>query len=245
VGVQALSLTDHDTVEGVDEALITGERMGLEVVPGTEFSVHVREREVHILAYCLDWKALQLTSYLGFLRQRRHARGMAIVERLNTLGVEVTLDDVLNEANGASVGRPHIAAAMVNRGVVTTKEEAFVRFLGDRGPAVVSKPYTAAQDVIDLIHQVRGVAVLAHPGASMSEAIIAHLVDCGMDGIEVFHPSHQPLQIEHYLKLAEYYGLLPSGGSDSHGEPEGARIGDCGIGCEAVEVLRARAATYA
>lgn len=243
-GVQALSLTDHDTVDGIDEAVRAGRGMGLDIVPGTELSAHVRDREVHILAYCLEWKDPGLGEHLNLLRQRRHDRGMAIVEKLNHLGIALTLDEVLNQANGGMVGRPHIAAAMVHRGVVATKEEAFTRFLGDRCPAVVPKPYTSSLDVIGLIHQVRGVAVLAHPGI-MPEAVIAQLVDYGLDGIEVFHPSHQPIQIEYYVKLAEHYALLQSGGSDSHGEAQGPRIGDCGIGCEAIEALRQRSASYA
>lgn len=243
-GVQALSLTDHDTVEGIEELLPVGRRLGIDIVPGAELSAHVRDREVHILAYCLDWQDPQLLEHLGLLRRRRHDRGMAIVEKLNHLGISLTLEDVLNQANGGMVGRPHIAAAMVRRGVVSSKEEAFNRFLGDRCPAVVPKPYSSALDVIGLIHQVRGVAVLAHPGI-MPEAVIAQLVEYGLDGVEVYHPSHKPLQIEYYLKLAEHYGLLQSGGSDSHGEAEGPRIGDCGIGCEAIEALRQRSASYA
>jgi predicted metal-dependent phosphoesterase TrpH len=244
-GVQALSLTDHDTVEGVAEVLEAGQVQGVDIVPGTELSAHVKDREVHILAYCVDWHAVPLLEHLELLRQRRHDRGAAIVERLNDLGVELTLEEVLSKASGGLVGRPHIAAAMISRGVVATKEEAFVRFLGDRAPAVVPKPYTSAQEVMALVHQVGGVTVLAHPGHSVSEAVIGQLVDWGLDGIEVFHPSHQPLQIEFCQQLAQRHDLLQSGGSDSHGEVAGPRIGDCGIGCEAVEAIRDRAAQYA
>ena len=243
-GVQALSLTDHDTVDGIDEALKAGSRLGIEVIPGLELSAHIDNREVHILGYCLDWKAPELLEHSILLRQRRRDRGIAIVERLNNLGIELTVEEVLSQASGGLVGRPHIAAAMVDRGVVANKEEAFDRFLGDRAPAVVPKPYTAAAEVIDLVHQAGGVAVIAHPGKSLSETLIARMVEWGLDGIEVYHPSHQPHQIEYYTQLAEDYGLVESGGSDSHGEVDGVRIGDCGIGCEAIEVMRTRAATY-
>lgn len=243
-GVQALSLTDHDTVEGVEELLQAGERLGVEVVPGAEMSAHVKEREVHILAYCLDWRNEHLGRHLDLLRQRRHDRGVAIVERLNDLGVEISVEDVMSQASGGLVGRPHIAAAMVESGVVANKEEAFNRYLGDRAPAVVAKPYNGAEDVIELIHSVGGVAVLAHPGNSVSEHLVAELVDSGLDGLEVYHPAHLPHHIEHYSGLADKYDLLQTGGSDSHGEPTGTRIGDYGIGCEAVEALKSRAATY-
>ena len=156
----------------------------------------------------------------------------------------MTLEEVLGEAGASPLGRPHIAATMVNRGLVTSKEEAFDRYLGNRAPAFVPKPYTAAQGVIELIHQIGGVAFLAHPGANLAEPLIAELVDCGLDGIEVFHPSHQRTQIDYYTQLATKYGLLKSGGSDSHGDVEGARIGDYGIGYEAIEAMRARAEIY-
>ncbi len=244
-GVRVLSLTDHDTVEGVPEALDAGATLGLEVLPGTELSAHVEDREVHLLAYCLDYRSPRLASYVKLVHQRRHDRGAAIVQRLNQLGVEVTLDEILVRADGSPLGRPHIAAAMVATGAVSNKEEAFSRFIGDRRPADVPKPRTPSADVIAMVHELGGVVLLAHPGLSVSDAAIQSLVDVGLDGVEVFHPSHQPPQIEHLNELASRLELLTSGGSDSHGESYGARIGDCGIGCEAVEALRVRAARYA
>ena len=244
-GVRVLSLTDHDSVAGVDEVMAAAEERGVGVVPGTELSAHVVDREVHLLAYFLDHRDPVLSDYVGLLRTRRHERGVTIVDRLNNLGIEITVEDVMVHATGGLVGRPHIAAAMISRGAVSSKEEAFDRFIGDRGPAVVPKPRSPATDVIALVHSLGGVAVLAHPGAATQEQVVAGLVDSGLDGIEVFHPSHQPPQIEYYTQLTERYGLLPSGGSDCHGEDSGARIGDCGIGCEAVDALKERASRYA
>lgn len=244
-GVQALSLTDHDTVEGVAEALAAGAEHGVQVLPGSELSAHVHDREVHLLAYCLDHTHARLAAYVELVHQRRHDRGAAIVERLNQLGVEVTLEEVLVRADGGPLGRPHIAAAMVERGAVNNKEEAFSRFIGDRRPADVPKARTPAADIIALVHDLGGVVILAHPGLSVSDSAIQALVDVGLDGVEVFHPSHQPPQIEHLTELADRLDLLMSGGSDSHGEEYGPRIGDCGIGCEAVDALRERAGRYA
>lgn len=244
-GVQVLSLTDHDTVEGVAEAIDAGAIHGVEVLPGTELSAHIEDREVHLLAYCLDHESPRLAAYVELVHQRRHERGAAIVERLHQLGVQVDLDDVLQRANGSPLGRPHIAAAMVAAGAVRDKEEAFSRFIGDRRPADVAKARTPSADVIAMVHDLGGVVMLAHPGLSVSDATIQSLVDVGMDGVEVYHPSHQPPQIEHLNELAGRLKLLTSGGSDSHGESYGARIGDCGIGCEAVTALRERAAKYA
>ena len=244
-GLQAMSLTDHDTVEGIPEATAAGERLGMEVVPGTELSAHVRDREVHILAYLIDCSDDQLGNSLEQSFASRHERGIAIVEKLKGLGLSVSLDDVLSQAKGSPLGRPHIAAAMVENGLVADKDEAFNRYIGDRGPAFKPKPYTAAETVIELIHRSAGVAVLAHPGASLPEFVIEHLVSHGLDGIEVFHPAHQPPQIDFYNQLADRYGLLKSGGSDSHGNIDGTRIGDYGVGYEVIEALRERAATYA
>lgn len=244
-GLQAMSLTDHDTVEGIPEATAAGKRLGMEVVPGTELSAHVRDREVHILAYCIDCSDDQLGNSLEQSFASRHQRGIAIVEKLKGLGLSVSLDDVLSQAKGSPLGRPHIAAAMVKNGLVADKHEAFNRYIGDRGPAFKPKPYTAADTVIELIHRSGGVAVLAHPGVSLPEFVIQQLVSHGLDGIEVFHPAHQPPQIDFYNQLADRYGLLKSGGSDSHGNIDGTRIGDYGVGYEVIEAMRERAATYA
>jgi predicted metal-dependent phosphoesterase TrpH len=244
-GVRVLSLTDHDTVEGVPEVLRAGEAHGIEIVPGTELSAHIDDREVHLLAYCLDHLSTRLAAYVRLVHQQRRDRGAAIVERLNRLGVDVSLEDVLVRADGGPLGRPHIAAAMVASGAVNDKEEAFSRFIGDRRPADVPKTRCPAGDVIAMVHELGGVVILAHPGLSVSDAIIKSLVDIGLDGVEVFHPSHQPPQIDHLTELAGRLTLLTSGGSDSHGESYGARIGDCGIGCEAVDALHERAARYA
>jgi len=244
-GLQALGLTDHDTVDGLTEANEVGARLGIEIITGTELSAHIKEREVHILGYCFDWQDSDLIATLNQVHQHRYERGIAIVERLNDLNIDVTIEEVLNQAKGSPLGRPHIAAAMVKRGLVRSKDEAFNRYIGDRGPAFSPKPYTAAADVIDLIHRAQGVAILAHPGASMPESIVTQLVADGLDGIEVFHPAHQPPQIEYYMQLVNRHNLLMSGGSDSHGDAEGTRIGEYGIGYEAIEAMRKRAATFA
>ncbi len=243
-GLQAISLTDHDTVEGIPEATEAGIRLGMEVIPGTELSAHVREREVHILAYCIDCSDNQFGSNLEKAFESRYQRGVAIVEKLNGLGLGVSLDDVLEQAKGSPIGRPHIAAALVEKGLVADKNDAFDRYIGDRGPAFKAKPYTPADDVIALIHRTGGVAVLAHPGASLHEDIIQQLISFGLDGVEVFHPAHQPPQIDFYNQLADSHGLLKSGGSDSHGNIDGTRIGDYGVGYEVIEAMRERAATY-
>ena len=243
-GVRILGLTDHDSVAGIAEALAAGRDLGVTLVPGTELSAEAYGREVHLLAYFIDWRSQTLSDYLALFRQRRHARGVAIVERLNELGIQLNIENVLDQAGGGVLGRPHIAAALVACGAVASKEEAFECYIGDRKPAVVAKPNASAKDVISMVHRVGGVAILAHPGVNCPEALVSQLIAAGLDGIEVFHPAHQPPQIDHYSSVVERFGLVASGGSDSHGEPNRSPIGSCGIGCAAVEALEARAATH-
>jgi predicted metal-dependent phosphoesterase TrpH len=193
----------------------------------------------------MDWNNPELNSGLHQVHQARRQRGVAIVERLNNMGLDVSLEEVLERAQGSPLGRPHIAAVMVEKGFVADKDEAFTRYIGDRAPAFRAKPHISAEEVIARVHRAGGVTVLAHPGHSLSDATIQQLINFGLDGIEVFHPAHQPPQIDFYTQLAERHGLLISGGSDSHGDAQGTRIGDYGIGYEAIEAMRARAARYA
>jgi len=243
-GLRALSLTDHDTVEGTEEAIDAGKDLGVEVIPGSELSAHVGDREVHLLAYLIDWKNKRLNESLNRIHEVRRQRGIAIVERLTNMGISVTVDEILTQANGSPLGRPHIASVLVNKGVVANKDEAFLRFLGDRAPAFQSKPHIPAKNVIALVHQSGGIVVLAHPGHSLPDVVFSQLVAAGLDGIEIYHPSHQPPQIEFYTQLAVQNKLVMSGGSDSHGDEHGTNIGDFGIGYEAIDAMRARAERY-
>ena len=244
-GLQALSLTDHDTVEGIDEAIEAGKRFQVEVIPGSELSAHVDDREVHLLAYLIDWNNLNLKNNLKLVHQKRRERGNAIVNKLNSMGITITIEEILDQAQGSPLGRPHIAAILVKKGVVADKDEAFVRFLGDRSPAFQAKPRIPAENVIDVVHRAGGIAILAHPGYSIPDAVINNLIKMGLDGVEVYHPAHQPQQIEFYTQLTIQHNLVISGGSDSHGDINGTNIGDYGIGYEAIEAMRNRAARYA
>ena len=243
-GLRALSLTDHDTVEGTEEAINAGKDLGVEVIPGSELSAHVGDREVHLLAYMIDWKDKRLKENLNKVHEARRQRGFAIVERLTDMGISITVDEILTQANGSPLGRPHIASVLVKKGVVANKDEAFLRFLGDRAPAFQSKPLIPAKDVITLVHQSGGIVVLAHPGHNLPDLVFSQLVSAGLDGIEIYHPSHQPSQIEFYSNLAVQNKLVMSGGSDSHGDENGTSIGDFGIGYEAIGKMRERAERY-
>jgi predicted metal-dependent phosphoesterase TrpH len=223
--LEAIALTDHDTLAGVPEAREAGERLGIRVVPGVELSAHDRG-EVHMLGLHIS-RFDALESRLAAFREGRRTRAERIVQRLNELGIPVTMESVLEHAKGGAIGRPHVARAIVSLGRARDQREAFDRWLGFGRPAYVEKEYLPVSDAVALVHEAGGIAVLAHPGAQATRARLESLRDIGLDGVEVRHPSHSAEDIARIGALAEHLGLLPSGGSDWHGASEGART----IGC--------------
>lgn len=222
-GLAALALTDHDTLAGVAEAQRAAEAAGLRLVPGVELSVHQGAHEVHLLGlHIRDVDALQ--EALELYRDRRRARAVSIVERLNAIGVPLALDAVLTAAAGGAVGRPHVAKALIAGGHVRDAREAFDRFLGAGRPAYVDKERLDIADGIALIHRAGGIAVLAHPAGEGTRERVEALVAAGLDGLEVRHPSHSAEDTKRLAALAAHFGLVPSGGSDWHGAAHGGRV---------------------
>lgn len=224
-GLAAVALTDHDTLAGVPEAVATGVELGLRVVPGAELSVTDGEREWHLLALHVADVA-GLDARLAEYRAARLTRARDIVERLVTHGIAISYDDVLDAAGGGAVGRPHVARALVQAGHVRDHREAFDRWLAAGRPAFVEKRLIAMADACRFIHAAGGLAVLAHPGGDGRRALIAPLVEAGLDGLEVRHPSHLPEDERRLTSLAAEFGLVRSGGSDWHGALEGSRVLD-------------------
>jgi predicted metal-dependent phosphoesterase TrpH len=223
IGLSAIALTDHDTLDGLAEAVATGVELGVRIVPGIELSAVEGDSETHILGLHLsDTRAME--SDLSALRDMRRARAGRIVQRLNDLGVRITLEAVLEQANGGAVGRPHVARAMIAEGWAIDFRDAFDRYLGNGRPAYVSKERLAVSDAIGLIHRAGGLAVLAHPAHAGTRDRIAAFVAQGMDGVEVRHPSHSAEDIARLSALVDHFSLVPSGGSDWHGAAEGARV---------------------
>ncbi|HUQ18037.1 MAG TPA: PHP domain-containing protein [Gemmatimonadaceae bacterium] len=221
-GLKAVALTDHDTLAGVPLATITGETLGIRVVPGVELSANDSDREIHLLALHVTRLEL-LESRLETLRAGRTVRASKIVERLRELGAEVTVDMVMAEAGTASVGRPHIARAMIRAGTVRDFREAFDRYLGAGRAAFIPKERLEIADAIAMTHEAGGIAVWAHPGYDGRRERLEPLVAAGLDGVEVRHPSHDKEDIKRLAALAEFFGLVASGGSDWHGLTEGPR----------------------
>jgi predicted metal-dependent phosphoesterase TrpH len=220
--IRAVALTDHDTLAGVALATAAGERLGVRVVPGVELSASQGDREVHILALHVTRLTL-LESRLETLRGGRAVRAARIVDRLRELGIDVTLEMVMHEAGAASIGRPHIARAMIRAGAVRDFREAFDRYLAAGRAAFIPKERLDVAEAISMTHEAGGLAIWAHPGAEGRRENLESMVASGLDGIEVRHPSHHPEDSKRISALAVFFGLVPSGGSDWHGSAEGPR----------------------
>jgi predicted metal-dependent phosphoesterase TrpH len=218
----AIALTDHDTVDGLDEAIDAGERLGVRIVPGVELSTHFDDDELHLLGLHLQSRDA-MRDALADLRQQRIARAEKIVATLNAHSIPITLDAVLQEAGGGAVGRPHIARVMLAGGYVREFREAFDKWIGWGRPAYMAKDKWDVADAIALVHKAGGLAVWAHPGESATPTRIQRLADAGLDAVEVLHPSHPPYLVQRLFDHTEKAGLLPSGGSDWHGTQEGPR----------------------
>ena len=241
-GLAALALTDHDTLGGIPEAQAAADAVGLRLVPGVELSVHQGEVEVHILGlHIRDVSAMQ--SQLEIYRDRRVTRAEAIVERLGTLGVPLEMSAVLTAADGGAVGRPHVARALIAGGYVKDNREAFDRYLAAGRPAYVDKERLEVAEGIALIHAAGGIAVMAHPAGDGRRERIEPLVALGLDGLEVRHPSHSSEDAKRIKALADFFDLVPSGGSDWHGAMQGGRVlGALNVPFEWLEAQDARVA---
>jgi predicted metal-dependent phosphoesterase TrpH len=231
-GLQAIALTDHDTIDGNEQALDEGQKLGLEVIPGVEISAQFDLGSMHILGYFLDIGNETLNEKLSLLQETRAKRNPQMVEKLRELGVEISYDDVLYASGGGQVGRPHFAHVLLKKGFVNTVQEAFDRYLGKGAPAYVDKFRFDPKEGMNLIREAHGIPVLAHPftlhipSARQLNALLTELTQLGLKGIEVYYPEHTDDQISLYKDLAERHGLLVTGGSDYHGiEADRAEIG--------------------
>lgn len=244
-GLAAIALTDHDTVNGIPAARVAAERAGLRVIAGVELSAFQGDHEVHLLALHLS-QLDALEKRLAELRAMRYTRAELIVEKLNSLGVELRLDEVLQQSNGGAVGRPHIARALISRGAVHDFREAFTRFLGAAGSAFVPKAKLSIEDAIRYTHEAGGLAIWAHPGDGGRRERLEPLVSAGLDGVEVKHPSHSSEDMKRLQALSDFFDLVPSGGSDWHGASDGPRrLGNMNVPFEWLEKQDERVATMA
>ncbi len=216
LNIDIISITDHDSTNAIEEAITIGKDLGVEVIPGVEISTDVEDKEVHLLGYFLDIHSSELKKYLSFFRDERIERAKRMIKKLNNLDFDITIDDVLEVTNGSAIGRPHVALAMMNKGIVNDFYEAFQKYLRDGGPAYERKIHISPQSALKLINDAGGLSFIAHPG-HLKESILMTLINSGIDGIEVTHPSHNDYQKKFYRGIVNQYCLLESGGSDFHG----------------------------
>jgi predicted metal-dependent phosphoesterase TrpH len=223
IGLKALAVTDHDTLDGLPEAIAHGAEVGLEVVPGVEISAEFRPGTMHILGYFIDPGHPDLSEKLRTLQEARRTRNPRIAAKLRDLGLAVAMEEVEAAAGSGQVGRPHFARVLIEKNYVADIEEAFDRYLGKGAPAYVDKFRLYPKDALTMIRGAGGIAVLAHPftldlDPEALESLLLDLAGGGLEGIEVYYSEHTPEMTSLYLALAERLGLLPTGGSDFHGE---------------------------
>src|SRR6266404_41877 len=214
--LDAVALTDHDTVEGCRPTGLACAAVGIEFIAGTELTAEQEGHEIHILGYFFDIENRKLLSEIEKFQTVRQNRVREMVMRLNQLDVPLQADEVFALANCRAPGRPHVARALVAAGLVGSLDEAFERFLKKNRPAWVPKFKMSAADAIELIHQAGRAAVMAHPGLNRADEVIPGMVEAGLDGLECFHTKHSAGTAQHYLKLAERFHLVVTGGSDCH-----------------------------
>ena len=243
----ALAITDHDIVSGVAPARASALDLDLEIVAGVEFSTNLENHEIHMLGLFVDDANDELIKCTDQARRFRRQRAVEIVERLNSLGIGVEFTAVESAAGCGSIGRPHIAKAIVEADEKTDNvNEAFRRFIGIGRPAFVPKLTVGAEEVISVVHRAGGVAILAHPASSRVQPDqIGALAELGLDGFELVHPTYTSNARKKFKRLIDDMGLLPSGGSDFHGPPVGTtRLGEYAVSLQWLEALREAATSH-
>ncbi|HXG87045.1 MAG TPA: PHP domain-containing protein [Vicinamibacterales bacterium] len=222
-GITVMSVTDHDTVAGLTDVRAAATAAGVELIDGIEITAVHEGRDVHMLGYFIDTADAALGTFLQTQRSRRIARVHDIGARLASLGIAIDIPALLAGAGrrpGASVGRPVIARALIDSGHVGSMQEAFDRYLAAGQPAFVPRQGPTPGEVVDVIHQARGLASMAHPGVTRQPAVMARLVDAGLDAIEVYHSDHNAELQRELLAFASQHALLITGGSDYHGDDD-------------------------
>jgi len=237
-GVEVFSLTDHDTLDGLPAAGACAKQCGIRLISGVELSVTEEAMDVHLLAYGFDENDPQLAAAVKRYREGRRERARKILSRLKGLGIRISLEEIETIAHGGSLGRPHVAEALLRAGHVESFNEAFQRFLGHHAPAYVAKPRVTLEEATGIVRDAGGVTILAHPGTLNRDHLIPAWARRGLDGIEVWHSKHDAAAVERYRGFAQLHGLLMTGGSDYHGErTPGITIGSVAVPDEILKPL--------
>ncbi|MFZ5353750.1 MAG: PHP domain-containing protein [Bacillota bacterium] len=224
--MKAIAITDHDTVNGIDKAIKAASQdiacnsksnQQLEVIPGIELSTEYQGEEIHILGYFIDYKSTYLLELLYKIHDSRHNRAERMIDKLNSLGIEITLEQVKSIAEKGIIGRPHIARAMIDKGYIGNIKEAFDKYIGKGEPAYVERYKLTCQEAVEIIKHVGGVPVLAHPGLISRNIKLNEIMDMGIKGLEVYHSKHTDETVNKMLQIAHARKFVITGGSDCHG----------------------------
>jgi predicted metal-dependent phosphoesterase TrpH len=237
--LRIISITDHDCINAYPSAQNFGSECGIEVIPGVELSCELNGVDIHVLGYYVAIDNVPLIHKLKELKEARLIRAEKIVKNLNSMGIDLRFETVLNIAGEAAIGRPHIASALLKEELVYSFREAFDKYLGYESKAYVKKLTISPQEVFQLIRQAGGIPVLAHPGVTRVDAYISQFIKDGLMGIEVFHSEHSPEQVRTYLGYCKKYSLAFTGGSDFHNDNQNkSEIGHPKVPFTAVESMR-------
>ncbi len=239
-GLKAISITDHDDISGLEFSEQYCQQHGIEFIAGVEISARSRPYDLHLLGYFFDYKNKQLNEYIEFFKSERLKRARKIIELLKNYGINLTFDLILKKARHGSIGRPHIADAMVEEGYAYSYQEAFNKYIGDGRPCCVPKYKIKPPEAITLINQAGGICVIAHPGSDVTDERLMELIKFGLDGIETIHPRHTQEQVDHYREIIQKHQLLETGGSDCHGDRKShVMIGQFNVPYSIVEKMKA------
>lgn len=220
-GLAAIAICDHDSVDGIEPCRVIGDRLGVEILPGIELTVEKADAEIHILGYLMDCSLGWLSKRLKELQEGRISRIYKMVEKLRSEGIDLNAEDVFKISGRGTVGRLHLALAILKTGKVKTIKDVFGKYIGFKKPCYAANVKLTPREAIDIILRAGGVPVLAHPGCMGREEYIPELIECGLRGIEVYHTDHNQSAVKRYQKIAEENNLLVTGGSDCHGFGKG------------------------
>lgn len=220
-GLSAIAICDHDSVDGIEPCRVIGDRLGVEILPGIELTAEKADAEIHILGYLMDYSFGWFQKQLKELREGRIDRIYRMVEKLRSEGIDLNAEDVFKVAGRGTVGRLHLALAILKTGQVKTMKDIFGKYIGFRKPCYVANIKLTPREAIGIILRTGGVPVLAHPDCMGRDDYIPELIECGLRGIEAYHTDHSPGAVKRYRKIAEENNLLVTGGSDCHGLGKG------------------------
>lgn len=221
-GLAAVAVTDHDTVNGIAEAMKAAKNLSVELIPGIEISSAYDKLEVHIVGLFVNHSNKAFTDKLEQLRFSREERNRKMIQRLNDLGIDISYSEVNTYAKGGIITRAHFAGVLLQKGYIKSTNEAFKRYIGDKSPAYIPRELPSYRYAAELIREAGGIAILAHPllykiNADLRERMLTDMKNCGLTGIEAYYSTHSSADVEYIKSLAQKHGLLLSGGSDFHG----------------------------